>query len=60
MDTDNKIYKSIEVNNMQNIKILDISNNNLDILPEEIKLLNNLMILDCSYNNITEINLTKT
>ena len=58
MDNNNKIYKSIEVNNIKHIKILDISNNNLDILPEEIKLLTNLMILDCSYNNITEINLT--
>jgi Leucine-rich repeat (LRR) protein len=59
MENNNKIYKSIEVNNMSHIKILDISNNNLFRFPsEEINLLNNLMILNCSNNNITEINLT--
>ena len=56
------IYKTIDINNIHNvkinIKILDISNNNLLTLPKEINLLENLRILDCSYNNITEIGLT--
>jgi Leucine-rich repeat (LRR) protein len=38
-----------------NVKILDISNCNLDFLPPEINNLHNLRMLNCESNNITNI-----
>jgi Leucine-rich repeat (LRR) protein len=44
-----------EIFEMENLRILDVSNNNLTLLPGKIKKLKNLRVLDISGNSIYEL-----